>query len=104
MAPQSSLNGAVATIFRGPLMEIPSLSMDGRCLAPRRPDRIVVQQQGPFASLEWPEAHLNVHDSDNGSVPLWSRLSELTRACLQLSRIIAAAICTPARKFLASLS
>ena len=28
----------------------------------------------------------------------------LIRACLQLSRIIAAAICTPARKFLASLS
>ena len=27
-----------------------------------------------------------------------------TRACLQLSRIIAAATCTPARKFLASLS
>ena len=27
-----------------------------------------------------------------------------TRACVQLSRIIAAAICTPARKFLASLS
>jgi NTE family protein len=30
--------------------------------------------------------------------------SRAIRACLQLSRIIAAAICTPARKFLASLS
>ena len=28
----------------------------------------------------------------------------LARACVQLSRIMAAAICTPARKFLASLS
>jgi hypothetical protein len=36
--------------------------------------------------------------------PSYVELFECLRACLQLSRIIAAANCTPARKFLASLS
>jgi hypothetical protein len=36
--------------------------------------------------------------------PAGGKIGTQTRACLQLSRIIAAANCTPARKFLASLS
>jgi hypothetical protein len=40
-------------------------------------------------------------DQKDGTARL---VANVTRACLQLSRIIAAANCTPARKFLASLS
>jgi hypothetical protein len=52
---------------------------------------------------EWVTEHILKVRPSNFIGVARGRLED-TRACVQLSRIIAAAICTPARKFLASLS
>jgi hypothetical protein len=57
-----------------------------------------------FELLIEPARQLEMIDAYLLQLPHDDTVIEFTRACVQLSRIIAAAICTPARKFLASLS
>src|SRR5262249_34740285 len=70
------------------------------------------RQKGRRAGLRAPAAEsggggpqsLGGKQGSKGEAHLREGTLSATRACLQLSRIVIAASCTPARKFLASLS
>ena len=55
------------------------------------------------ADVAWPIRHI-LRKQKNATVLMAEVRAVDTRACIQLRRIVTAANCTPARKFLASLS